>query len=54
LEEGGKRALHKAGRAGRKPRLNGQDLRRIEKGLKRGPEALGFETGCGRHGEWHI
>jgi transposase len=39
-EQGGKRALRKAGRAGRKPRLSAADLRRIE----RGPEALGYET----------
>jgi transposase len=44
LEQGGKRALHKAGRAGRKPRLSTDDLRRIEMSLKRGPQALGFET----------
>src|SRR5215467_11830244 len=44
LEQGGKRALRKAGRAGRKPRLRPEDLRRIERGLKRGPEALGYET----------
>jgi transposase len=44
LQRGGKRAMRKAGRAGRKPRLRPQDLRRIEKGLKRGPEALGYET----------
>ena len=44
LERGGKRALHKAGRAGRRPRLRPEDLRRVEKGLKRGPEALGYET----------
>ena len=44
LEQGGKRALRKAGRVGRRPRLHPQDLRRIEKGLKRGPEALGYET----------
>jgi len=44
LEEGGKRALRKAGRAGRKPRLSTQNLQRIEKSLKRGPQALGFET----------
>ncbi len=44
LEQGGKRALRKAGRAGRKPRLTAEDLRRIENGLKRGPQALGFET----------
>jgi transposase len=44
LEQGGKRVLRKAGRAGRKPRLSSEDLRRIEKCLKRGPQALGFET----------
>jgi transposase len=44
LEQGGKRALRKAGRAGRKPRLSSEDLRRIEKCLKRGPQGLGFET----------
>lgn len=44
LEQGGRRALKKAGRAGRKPRLRPEDLRRIEKGLKRGPQALGYET----------
>ena len=44
LEHGGKRALGKAGRAGRRPRLHPEDLRRIKKGLKRGPEALGYET----------
>lgn len=44
FEQGGKRALRKAGRAGRRPRLHPEDLRRIEKGLKRGPEALGYET----------
>jgi transposase len=44
LEQGGKRALRKAGRAGRKPRLTPEDLRRIEKSLKRGAQALGYET----------
>ncbi len=44
LEQGGRRALRTAGRAGRKPRLSTTDLRRIERGLKRGPEALGYET----------
>src|SRR5262252_5332233 len=34
LEQGGKRALRKAGRAGRRPRLHPEDLRRIEKALK--------------------
>jgi transposase len=41
---GGQAALKKAGRAGRKPRLAPADLRRIERGLKRGPEALGYDT----------
>ncbi len=44
LAEGGRKALQKAGRAGRKPRLKTADLRRIERGLQRGPEALGYET----------
>lgn len=44
LEQGGRRALRKADRAGRKARLSAADLRRIERGLKRGPEALGYET----------
>src|SRR5207244_1247515 len=44
LQHGGLRALKKAGRAGRKPRLRPEDLRRIERGLKRGPQALGYET----------
>jgi transposase len=44
LAGGGPRALKKAGRAGRKPRLKAADLRRIERGLKRGPQALGYET----------
>lgn len=45
LERGGLRALKQAGRAGRKARLRPEDLRRIERGLKRGPEALGYESG---------
>jgi len=45
LQQGGIRALKKAGRAGRKPRLRPEDLRRIEGALKRGPQALGYETG---------
>ena len=43
-ERGGVRALKGAGRAGRKPRLTDADLRRIERGLKQGPEALGYST----------
>jgi transposase len=45
LQTAGVRALKKAGRAGRKPQLTAQDLRRIERGLKRGPEELGYEAG---------
>jgi transposase len=44
LQQGGRRGLKKAGRAGRKPRLSAEDLRRVESGLKRGPQALGYET----------
>ena len=44
LERGGQRALKKAGRAGRRPRLRPEDLRCVERGLKRGPQALGYET----------
>lgn len=44
-KELGRRGLKKAGRAGRNSRLSAADLKRIEKGLKRGPEALGYETG---------
>ena len=44
LKRGGLRALKKAEHAGRQARLRPEELRRIEKGLKRGPEALGYET----------
>ena len=54
LAAGGKKALKKAGRAGRKPRLSTADLRRIERGLQRGPEALGHERVCGPPGEWRT
>lgn len=40
----GRQGLKKAGRAGRKSRLSEADLKRLESGLKRGPQALGFET----------
>ena len=45
LKQGGLRALKRAGRAGREARLGPEDLRRIERELKRGPEALGYESG---------
>jgi transposase len=44
LEEHGRAGLKKAGRAGRKPQLGGADLRKLERALKRGPEALGYAT----------
>ena len=69
LESDGRSGLKKAGRAGRKPKLGEQDRKRIVKALKRGPEALGYETGlwtaarvadliereCGvRYATWHA
>jgi len=45
LAESGTVGLKKAGRAGRKPRLTADDIERIKSALKRGPEALGYETG---------
>lgn len=45
LAAGGREALRKAPRTGRKPRLSEADRRRIVAGLKRGPEALGYEAG---------
>ncbi len=41
----GPRALRKAGRAGRKPRLSPSQLERLGRGLKEGPEVLGYGTG---------
>lgn len=40
----GRAGLKRAGRAGRKPRLSPADLQRVERGLKQGPEALGYRT----------
>lgn len=40
----GRAGLKHPGRAGRKPRLDGADLRQIERALKRGPEAVGYRT----------
>ena len=45
LAESGPASLKRAGRAGRKSQLGEKDLRRIEAGLKRGPEGLGYATG---------
>lgn len=41
---GGKEALRKAGRAGRKPELTEADRERLEELLLQGPERLGYET----------
>src|SRR5712692_9027237 len=38
------KGLKRAGRAGRKPRLSAEDIKKIERGLKRGPEDLGYES----------
>jgi transposase len=40
----GTEGLKQAGRAGRQPRLSAEDLKRLEQGLLKGPEALGYET----------
>jgi transposase len=40
----GKSALQKAGRAGRKPRLNEKQRQQLRKLLLAGPERLGYET----------
>lgn len=40
----GRRALRKAGRAGRKPRLTDKQRQRLGKFLLAGPERLGYET----------
>jgi len=44
LEQAGRAGLKRAGRAGRKAKLSAADLKRIEQGLKQGPEALGYST----------
>jgi transposase len=44
LEKEGRKGLKRVGRAGRKPRLSAEDLKRLEQGLRKGPEALGYET----------
>jgi transposase len=41
---GGREALKKAGRAGRKPELTEADRERLEELLLQGPEKLGYET----------
>jgi transposase len=43
-EAGGAKALQGAGRAGRLPRLDAADLRRVERQLEKGPLANGYAT----------
>jgi transposase len=44
LNSGGRSALQRAARTGRPSQMSAEDLHRVEQGLKRGPEALGYET----------
>ncbi len=44
FKTGGKDALKKAARAGRKPQLSEADRERLEELLLKGPERLGYET----------
>jgi len=41
---GGREALKKAGRAGRRPELSEADRERLQELLVQGPEKLGYET----------
>ena len=41
----GKAGLKQAGRAGRKPRLQPEQVEALRRGLKEGPEVLGYGTG---------
>jgi transposase len=41
----GATALKKVGRAGRRPRLQPQQLEQLRRGLQQGPEALGYGSG---------
>jgi len=43
-KQGGARALRAAGRAGRKPKLNSQQLRGVDRALRQGARAHGFGT----------
>lgn len=44
-QRNGKAGLKQAGRAGRKPRLQPEQLEELRKGLMEGPEVLGYGTG---------
>jgi len=43
-EQGGKDALAGSGRAGRRPRLDEEQMRKIERALREGPRAFGYST----------
>ncbi len=43
-KKGGRHALRAAGRAGRKPKLNRQQLQQVEQALRQGARAHGFAT----------
>jgi transposase len=43
-EQEGRKGLRAAGRAGRKPRLSGEQLERVEEILLQGPSAFGYAT----------
>lgn len=45
LAQAGVRGLRKAQHTGRRPKLSAAQLRQVERALKRGPEALGYQTG---------
>jgi transposase len=45
LATAGRAGLKHAGRVGRPSRLSAADRRRVERGLKQGPEALGYPVG---------
>jgi transposase len=45
INAGGQQGLKKAGRAGRKPRLQAADCKQLEAILKEGPEKSGYPTG---------
>lgn len=45
LASEGRKGLRATGYTGRRPRLKAKDLRRIERVLQRGPEAMGFSSG---------
>lgn len=44
FQAGGRKALHRVGRAGRKPELTQADGERLQELLLQGPEKLGYET----------